>query len=93
MKPAEFSYLSCIFERIPETTGSPANSRLVGGKTCPRIANPQTSRTMGEMCTLLKVPFLLCTESALGLKIHGATSIIVITTKQDLSFTWLIGAK
>ena len=47
----------------------------------------------GKMCTLLKVPILLCTESALGLKIHGATSIIVITTKQDLSFTWLIGAK
>ena len=32
-------------------TGNPADSRLVGGKTCPRIANPQTSRTMGK-CAL-----------------------------------------
>ena len=31
--------------------------------------------------------------TALGSKIHGATSFIVIITKQDFNITWLMGAK
>ena len=47
----QYYFLTYLVKKNPNT-GDPANSRLVGGKTCPRIANPPTSRTMGEMGTL-----------------------------------------
>ena len=82
-------------------TGNPANSRLVGGKTCPRIANPQTSRTMGEMCTLLNLPFFLYKKLkwvgkfgfhriiSLKLKWVGETSLYCIILHKSGSAKWL----